>query len=226
MNCIEHYFENLLTMGSDIKGEPNKNSLSKEVQEAVEICADYIKTTKNDLAHNLCKSCKNIGCEFQSGIVRTECAFYMLPHIEPDNCGNYVAQDSTTKKVIRDNRLKNELNGVKNELEPITNNLAVDCISREEAIKTIQRYGVGCFDADEFSPEECERFVIAKLNGLNSITPQKPRKGHWIECMPRGAEEWCYKCSECNFWKYKKTINLSKFSYCPNCGADMREVEE
>ena len=43
MSPIEHYFENLLTMGSDIKGEPNKNALSKEVQEAIEICADYIK---------------------------------------------------------------------------------------------------------------------------------------------------------------------------------------
>jgi len=32
-----------LDMGSDIKGEPNKNALSKEVQEAIEICADYIK---------------------------------------------------------------------------------------------------------------------------------------------------------------------------------------
>jgi hypothetical protein len=43
MSPIEHYFENLLDMGSDIKGEPNKNALSKEVQEAIEICADYIK---------------------------------------------------------------------------------------------------------------------------------------------------------------------------------------
>ena len=43
MNPIEHYFENLLDMGSDIKGEPNKNALSKEVQRAVEICADYVK---------------------------------------------------------------------------------------------------------------------------------------------------------------------------------------
>lgn len=43
MSPIEHYFENLLTMDSDIKGEPNKNALSREVQEAVEICADYIK---------------------------------------------------------------------------------------------------------------------------------------------------------------------------------------
>ena len=43
MSPIEHYFENLLDMGSDIKGEPNKNALSREVQEAVEICADYVK---------------------------------------------------------------------------------------------------------------------------------------------------------------------------------------
>ena len=39
---------------------------------------------------NLCNSCTNIGCEFQSGVIRTKCAFYMPPHIEPDNCGNYV----------------------------------------------------------------------------------------------------------------------------------------
>lgn len=64
---------------------------------------------------NLCDSCTNIGCEFQSGIVRTKCAFYMPPQLEPDNCGNYVVQDSTTKNDIRDNRVKNELNRVKDE---------------------------------------------------------------------------------------------------------------
>ena len=71
---------------------------------------------------SLCDSCTNIGCEFQSGIVRTKCAFYMPPQLEPDNCGNYVVQDSTTKNDIRDNRVKNELNRVKDELEPITKN--------------------------------------------------------------------------------------------------------
>ena len=43
MSNVEHYFENLLFNGKDCKGEPNKNSLSKEVQEAVEECAQYIK---------------------------------------------------------------------------------------------------------------------------------------------------------------------------------------
>ena len=71
---------------------------------------------------SLCDSCTNIGCEFQSGIVRTKCAFYMPPQLEPDNCGNYVVQDSITKNDIRDNRVKNELNRVKDELEPTTKN--------------------------------------------------------------------------------------------------------
>lgn len=55
---------------------------------------------------------------------------------------------------------------------------------------------------------------------------KEPKTGHWVECMPGGAEEWCYKCSECNFWKYKKSINLSKFKFCPNCGARMSEKKE
>ena len=71
---------------------------------------------------SLCDSCTNIGCEFQSGIVRTKCAFYIPSQLEPDNCGNYVIQDSTTKNDIRDNRVKNELNRVKDELEPTTKN--------------------------------------------------------------------------------------------------------
>ena len=39
---------------------------------------------------NLCDSCTNRGCIFQSGIVRTECAFYIPPSLTCDNCGNYV----------------------------------------------------------------------------------------------------------------------------------------
>ena len=85
--------------------------------------------------NNLCNSCTNIGCEFQSGIVRKECAYYMPPQLEPDNCGNYVVQDSTTKNDIRDNRVKDELNRVEDELEPTTkNNLRVDCINRTPSI--------------------------------------------------------------------------------------------
>lgn len=42
MSNLEHYFENFLFYGKDLTGEPNKNALSKEQQEAVETCANYI----------------------------------------------------------------------------------------------------------------------------------------------------------------------------------------
>ena len=48
MSNVEHYFENLLFHGHDIKGDPNKNALSKEVQDAIEQCAIYIKYTYKD----------------------------------------------------------------------------------------------------------------------------------------------------------------------------------
>lgn len=46
MSPTEHYFENLLIFGHDVKGDPNKNTLSKEIQETVESCADYIRFDK------------------------------------------------------------------------------------------------------------------------------------------------------------------------------------
>lgn len=42
MSNLEHYFENLLFYGEDCNGEPNKRALSRQEQEAVEICAQYV----------------------------------------------------------------------------------------------------------------------------------------------------------------------------------------
>ena len=50
---------------------------------------------------NLCNSCTNIGCDFQSGIVRTNCVFYIPPHIEPDDCENYVVMQPTVNVLDR-----------------------------------------------------------------------------------------------------------------------------
>ena len=41
-----------------------------------------LRLTMGMTDNNLCKSCINLGCEFQSGIVRTECDFYMPPYRE------------------------------------------------------------------------------------------------------------------------------------------------
>ena len=99
--------------------------------------------------------------------------------------------------------------------QPTTkNDLGVDCI-----VDVLGSYT----DLDIPYKREIADNILANLP---SVTPQEPRRGHWIECMPGGAEEWCYKCSECDFWKYKKTINLSKFKFCPNCGASMVEPQK
>ena len=45
MSNLEHYFENLLFMGKDVNGDWNKNSLTEEEQNAVEMCAQYVLYT-------------------------------------------------------------------------------------------------------------------------------------------------------------------------------------
>jgi hypothetical protein len=78
--------------------------------------------------NNLCDSCANIGCMFQSGIVRTECAFYMPPHIEPDNCGNYVIMQPIVKAIPKAEVKKFLEEGTKN----VSNNVLA--IVREDYI--------------------------------------------------------------------------------------------
>lgn len=42
MTCLEHYFENLLFYGNDVRGDVNKENLTKDERRATEICADYV----------------------------------------------------------------------------------------------------------------------------------------------------------------------------------------
>lgn len=47
------------------------------------------------------------------------------------------------------------------------------------------------------------------------------RHGEWIPHKTRTGKNW-WKCSACEFVsEHKRNHN-----YCPNCGADMREVDE
>lgn len=45
MSNLEHYFENLLYLGRDIGDGVNKNQISKDQQEAVYECANYVLYT-------------------------------------------------------------------------------------------------------------------------------------------------------------------------------------
>jgi hypothetical protein len=101
------------------------------------------------------------------------------------------------------------------EQEPNTkNDLGVDAISRQAIngyIDYILSHGMGKKKSFDF----IKKFV-ANMSSVTSIRP----KGHWIE----KGEDWvCSCCNEsvCEIydgkpWEY----------FCPNCGADMREVVE
>lgn len=48
MSNLEHYFENLLYYGKDIYNGLNKQSLTPDEQNAVEVCAQYVIYTLFD----------------------------------------------------------------------------------------------------------------------------------------------------------------------------------
>ena len=50
-------------------------------------------------------------------------------------------------------------------------------IELEAAIHAVQRYGVGVLDADDFSPEQAERFIISKLSAIPAADVVEVRHG-------------------------------------------------
>ncbi len=74
---------------------------------------------------------------------------------------------------------------------------------------------------------------IAMVVNEPSVTPQEPRKGHWIShrehcenlgVIPSGlgAYEWCSNC-DCGI--DVREWHRNHYNYCPNCGSDNREVK-
>jgi len=96
-----------------------------------------------------------------------------------------------------------------------------DAISRqavEEMIKAeMPERGTWMIEGDTEKDTVCEvcADLIQKLSALPSVTSQ-PKIGRWIA---RNSFLLQYKCSECG-WESEK------YNYCPNCGAEMRDVEK
>ncbi len=120
---LQEIFPNMIFEGTVMMYKPTEQVLASRINYSW-LNAEYEEpTTKNDLAHNLCDSCINIGCEFQSGIVRTECAFYMPPHIEPDNCGNYVdhlVPRKVVERIIKSPRTQEQMLSMLNSIQSVT----------------------------------------------------------------------------------------------------------
>ena len=63
---------------------------------------------------------------------------------------------------------------------------------------------------------------------IESAPSIEPKRGEWV--LERLDNYKLYKvaCSCCGWWgceNYDSYVDISDFTYCPNCGADMRERE-
>ena len=135
--------------------------------------------------------------------------------------GSYGTAFDLAIKALEQIELNTSYNGVKTELEPCD-----DCISRQVVIKHI------C-ESKECYKDECKGRLYKRcydlqwIYALPPVTPTRP-KGKWI-ILDECANEGVY-CSECHKKVFKlefsPTMKWRNFKYCPNCGADMREVEE
>lgn len=101
------------------------------------------------------------------------------------------------------------------EQEPTTkNNLAVDCIDRKKLIDWINIWGITPIIKNP---------LLRHVQGMPSVTPIRP-KGHWI--VEKGGSYLGIRNACCSNCKDFYTNDWAYMNYCPNCGADMREVEE
>ena len=101
--------------------------------------------------------------------------------------------------------------------------IGVDYISRQEVLRLLAN-----------SIGKSNTYLQTEVLRMSSVTPQEPRKGHWILTDVEGNRVWHCNCSECgkdpqnyiggseNWWLIKS--KLPKF--CPNCGSDNREEEK
>lgn len=114
-----------------------------------------------------------------------------------------------------------EKNSQKLENPTTTNDLGVDCVRRIEVIDYLCKH---CPDDGECF-KDCDE--IKHLRQMPSVTPQ-PRKAHWIkekiDAMSQSFGFAKYHCSNCSH--IISGISIKETNFCPNCGADMREVEE
>ena len=97
-----------------------------------------------------------------------------------------------------------------------------DLISRQAAIEVID----AVFPVDPMKSEYAQGIAcgaaLAKtyVEQLPSAQPER-KKGQWMK-EDRGHVEYCAVCDQCGFdWIWS---DREYFKFCPNCGADMREV--
>ena len=88
-------------------------------------------------------------------------------------------------------------------------------MTREEAITELNTFKIGA--KSELGKNALDMAIKA--------LEQETRKGHWIE-HEKSISTGFRHLRECSCCKCYFDWLMPRNSFCPNCGADMREVEE
>lgn len=143
----------------------------------------YCLKASSDYHRELCEECRFYpNCDHMAQDDMTELTIEDLEALE---------QELTTKNDIRDNRVKNELNRVKDELEPTTkNNLRVDCINRTPSIP--KEWQDVFKDVDEFIEYIWDRVDTSDFeDGYTSpVTNAEPNE--WFKVTASDKREQLY----------------------------------
>jgi len=114
--------------------------------------------------------------------------------------------------------IKNEYNGVGCDECEVTKSQepCEDAISRQVVLNTISELNAISFYEAQEDSKECYYEIRQTIKDLPSVKLQEPKTGHWIILKDEYGDVHEAVCSNCD------SNGNHKWSYCPNCGADMR----
>ncbi len=100
--------------------------------------------------------------------------------------------------------------------------LCADCISRKDTIEYLKQVTV----TDGITFETGFKQILLDIENMPGVLPKanKPKEKWILKNFDTSVLK--IECPICGFHRNILNKTLAKFNYCPNCGADMREVEE
>ena len=170
---------------------------------------DELNRVKDELEPTTenCESCKYYGLHHEVCNYCYKCSLWTEK--EP-TIKNDIGVDCISSKIAKEMNLEvANMKKIVQALSSVTPKECVDCVSRKAVDELVWKYL-------RKETDETIAFYEHFLD-LPPVTPIRP-KGHWIT---RPHVYGVAFCSECGF-----ELKINNTNYCPNCSADMREVEE
>lgn len=97
-----------------------------------------------------------------------------------------------------------------------------ECIDREEAIRICERLRDKT-DNDDMA--FALNWAIQSIKGIPAADVKPVARGKWLTEYEPDGKPYCLHCSVCDD-DFSIIGITTASSFCPNCGADMREVND